>query len=163
MNATEFSEQRKEYLDDLRYGREGQQDAQQALDRAILSLSAGAFGLSIAILHEVVPANATVQGTWMLFLAWAGFTVSLLLTLISFLTSAMAWGRRQDITNLRQRMLYAEHQGDTASMPSLQAELAKLLANRPALATALLNIISVTCLIGGILSFATFTWVNISR
>ena len=58
--------------------------ASQDFDKAIMTLSGGALGLSITFVHDIAPhpSHNVLLGS-----AWGCFTMSLLLILISFLTS----------------------------------------------------------------------------
>jgi hypothetical protein len=61
--------------------------ATQWFDKAIMTLSGGALGVSIAFIHDVAPKP---EHKWLLGVAWILFALSLLLILISFLTSQRA-------------------------------------------------------------------------
>jgi hypothetical protein len=61
--------------------------ATDSFDRAVMTLSGGALGISIAFVHDVAP-HPTHK--WSLGIAWACFAASLLLILWSFLTSERA-------------------------------------------------------------------------
>jgi hypothetical protein len=58
-----------------------------SFDRAVMTLSGGALGISIAFIHDVAPLPTH---KWALVFAWAAFAASLLTILWSFLTSERA-------------------------------------------------------------------------
>lgn len=68
----------------------GADEAQQNLDKALLTLSAGAFGLSIAFVSQVVP---PAQGLGLLFISWVAFGASIIFELFSFVSSKRAHER----------------------------------------------------------------------
>lgn len=70
---------------------DGAGEAQQNLDKALLTLSAGAFGLSIAFVSQVEPAGAVV----LMYRAWIAFGLSILCELASFVTSK--WAHEKDV------------------------------------------------------------------
>ena len=69
------------------------QKTQDDIDKAILTLSAGALGVSFAFLKDIVgPAGAHKSG--LLLAAWLSWTVSCALTLLSFFTSRHAFAKQ---------------------------------------------------------------------
>jgi hypothetical protein len=77
------------YLAERRALVDAEHEQSRLFDRAILTLAAGALGLSITFIHEV--ARRPEPGTicW-LITGWIAFVVSMLITLASFLTSQWA-------------------------------------------------------------------------
>ncbi|HEU5372108.1 MAG TPA: hypothetical protein VFU51_06940 [Gaiellaceae bacterium] len=61
--------------------------ATDSFDRAVMTLSGGALGISLAFIHDVAPHPRHV---WVLGIGWILFALSLLLILLSFLTSERA-------------------------------------------------------------------------
>jgi TRAP-type C4-dicarboxylate transport system permease small subunit len=61
--------------------------ASQDFDKAIMTLSGGALGLSITFVHDIAPHPTNKI---LLSLAWLLFSISLLLILVSFLSSQAA-------------------------------------------------------------------------
>lgn len=61
--------------------------ATDSFDRAVMTLSAGALGISLAFIHDVAPKP---RHTWVLGCAWFSFALSLLVILLSFLSSERA-------------------------------------------------------------------------
>lgn len=55
-------------------------------DKAILTYSSGALGLSLAVLKDFVPIQ-TAQFAWALYASWILFTVAIVVTTLSFLLS----------------------------------------------------------------------------
>lgn len=81
---------RETYLEHRQSTLDGAREAQQNLDKALLTLSAGAFGLSIAFVSQVaLPA----QSIGFLFISWVAFLVSIISELFSFVTSKRAHER----------------------------------------------------------------------
>ena len=69
------------------------QKTQDDIDKAILSLSGGALGVSFVFLKDIVgPAGTHKSG--FLFAAWIAWTISCALTLLSFLTSRRAFAKQ---------------------------------------------------------------------
>jgi hypothetical protein len=73
---------------------DGAGEAQQNLDKALLALSAGAFGLSIAFVSQVEPAGAVI----LMYRAWIAFGLSILCELASFVTAK--WAHQKDVVIL---------------------------------------------------------------
>jgi hypothetical protein len=58
--------------------------ASQDYDKAVMTLAAGALGLSLAFIDDIAPEPKHV---WAIAIAWTLLSVSLLLIFVSFLTS----------------------------------------------------------------------------
>lgn len=137
------------YLDERRSLVDGEFEESKLFDRAILSLAAGAFGLTLTFIRHMVP--SIKAGTlWMLVCAWIGFSASLLSTLISFLTSQSAYRRQRGI-------LEADFFHQDADQK--RADRAK---NPSRIWTNWLNRISITGFIFGVVFMAAFTIANLS-
>lgn len=67
----------------------------EQFDKAILTLSAGALGLSLTFIKEIISVNKAIY-LWLLGTSWTLLTLTILLTLISFLTSRLAFDRQID-------------------------------------------------------------------
>lgn len=67
-------------------------------DRGILTLTAGAFGLSFYMLQQI----DEPKELWLIGVGWFGFGLSLFLTMTSFLTSQEAYRRQVEILDNRQ-------------------------------------------------------------
>ncbi len=85
---------RAEYLEERDTLIEGERNASESFDKAMLTLSGGVFALSITFVKEIAPQPI---GTGWLLSAWIGFAISLLATLISFLSSQEAWRMQRTI------------------------------------------------------------------
>lgn len=77
------------------YLAEADHQASQDLDKAIMTLSSGAFGLSLVFVHDIAP--TPVDTGWMVG-AWVAFVLSLLAVMVSFLASQAAI--RHDIAQI---------------------------------------------------------------
>jgi hypothetical protein len=73
-------------------------------DKSILSLASGGLGLSLAFLKDFVPINVAVQPR-LLYWSWVAFTVAIISTIISFLTSNSGLER----TKRKAYAYYLEH------------------------------------------------------
>ncbi len=91
--------ERQVYLEERKLLIDAEGEASQSLDKALITLSAGAFGLSLAFIAQVAPKPTTL---WSLYVAWGGFVVSLLAVLLSFLFSQFAIARARDILDAYQ-------------------------------------------------------------
>ncbi len=85
-----------------------EQKSTEAFDKAVLSLSGGALGLSIAFLNNTNAPNASERANFLLG-AWILWAASLILTLISFWSSSRAM--QMAITQLDEGRLAQEHPG----------------------------------------------------
>src|SRR5690625_527334 len=65
-----------------------------SLEKALLTLSAGAFGLSIAFVTQMVPEPKVPT---VMFVAWSAFGFALILTVFSFYASIKALIREREI------------------------------------------------------------------
>lgn len=79
--SDESAQYRKEYADSV-------SNSSASFDRAVTTLSAGALGLSITFVDQIAPSDPVSPG-W-LALAWVSFTVALVFSLYSSLTSEYA-------------------------------------------------------------------------
>lgn len=78
---------RKEQLERLKVLDELAADQQRLLDRSLITLASGSFGLSLIFANAIAPEPSS---EWLLAVAWLGFAVSIVATLISFRASADA-------------------------------------------------------------------------
>jgi hypothetical protein len=81
--------EREVYLQERRDLIQAEAEQTRSFDKSILTLSAGALGLSLTFIKDVVPKFTPCTG-WLLYAGWASFVLSLLLTLSSFQTSIWA-------------------------------------------------------------------------
>lgn len=85
-----------------------EQKSTESFDKTVLTLSAGALGLSITFLNNIVELSNAVQTIW-LNIAWGFWAASLIFTLSSFWLSAQAM--RKAVTQVHENRLSYEHQG----------------------------------------------------
>lgn len=71
-------------------------------DKSILTISAGTFGLTITFLRNIAPEIKT-ETIFMLHYAWIYFSISIVVTLFSYLTSHYAFLKQIDILDLSQK------------------------------------------------------------
>lgn len=137
----------KVYLEERKSLVDAEREGSRLFDRAILTLAAGAFGISLAFIRQIVP-NIKSGTLFLLICAWAGFSLSILSTLISFLTSQSACSRQRDI-------LEAEYFNSDDKRPENKMK------NIPAIWTKRLNIISVVSFLAGVILLAIFSSINL--
>jgi len=139
----------KVYLEERKLLIHAEYEESRLFDKAILTLTAGAFGLSLTFIRQIVPTirSGTV---WMLIFAWVGFGISLLSTLISFLTSQSACSKQREILKAE----YFNNRGSQSKKVNLK--------NKMAIWTKQLNKISIFAFIIGIFFLTTFSIVNLS-
>ena len=144
--------EREILIDELR-------EASRSFDQNMLTLSAGALGLSITFVNLIAP---NPQGTRYLIYAWYFFIGSLLSTLISFLTSQSA---------CRKQMINVDHMINDSKvelkcgwkyiipwwMKKNKAKCKDCYSkNCWSRVTLYLNILSITLFVLGVMSFAIF-------
>jgi hypothetical protein len=117
----------------------------QSLDKAILTLSAGALGLSLTFMRQVAP-HPQPTTLKLIILAWSCFGLSIVTTLISFLTSQKACNKQIEILEAT----FLQH-GDREK-----------LTNKYSRVTMILNWFSIILFIAGVILFALFSAINIS-
>jgi uncharacterized BrkB/YihY/UPF0761 family membrane protein len=93
--AFDFEEQlpRQEYLELRKAYIEGEQQAYQSFDSALITLSSAILGLSVTFTQAFVQ---NPQGTRLLFSGWTCLIGTLILTLTSFLTSQSAFRAQRE-------------------------------------------------------------------
>lgn len=101
--------EREAYLEERKTLVEAEGEASQSLDKALITLSAGAFGLSLLFIFRIAPEPKALL--W-LYIAWGGFILSLVSILSSFLVSQKAFRRARDILDD-----YRHAAGDQPSNP----------------------------------------------
>ena len=113
-------------------------DASRDFDKAIMTLAAGALGLTIAFIHDLAPDPRFVP---VLRVAWLLFAASLLAILVSFQVSQSAL--RREITAI-----------DTGTVLTTPGGM-------PGRVTLWLNVLATVTLIGGAGAFVVFASLNI--
>ena len=78
---------RRELLDHRNLLIDADRESARSFDKAMITLPAGALALTITFIDKISP-NPT--DTWLLYIVWSSFVLSLLSILISFLTSQSA-------------------------------------------------------------------------
>ena len=116
-------------------------DTAQQFDKAILTLSAGAFAISITFINKIAlnPEPWTIK---VLVASWLSLIVSMVSTLVSFVTSQKACYRQIEI---------------------MEDKTGKSDENKPRVWTDRLNILSITTFIIGIVMLALFSIANLNK
>lgn len=140
--------ERSVYLEERKLLIEIKCEESHLFDKSILYLNAGAFGLSLTFIKQIIPdpKNYTLI---ILIIAWVFFCFSLLSTLISFLTSQNACEKQIEILDYK----YSNNHNNRNEVNSLR--------NNAALWTKFLNIISIVAFILGIIFLVLFTVNNL--
>lgn len=115
-------------------------EASKDFDKAIITLSGGALGLSLAFVKQIAP-QPIRSSSWMMA-SWLLFSASLLAILFSFLTSQ------------------ATLKNGIKSLDNGGAEGWTGLASR---ATVWLNYIAALTLVAGVIALITFAWFNTAK
>lgn len=143
-NENEASDKKHDdYLAERSFLNEAERESSRLFDKAILTLAGGSFGLSFAFIKQVVPQIKIGTTVW-LVLGWGGFCLSLLSTLISFLTSQAALRRQREIL---ENDYFRNGGAET---------------NRPGELTNCLNLFSIMFFVLGTIFLAVFVLANIS-
>jgi hypothetical protein len=122
-----------------------ERDTAKQFDKAILTLSAGALALSITFIKQIASQPKQNSIYW-LIAAWSFFCLSLLSTLISFLTSQAACRNQREILD-----------GDIAKKDD--SELVH--KNKASSWTNTLNYFSIITFILGVVSLIIFSAINL--
>ena len=138
------------YLDERKSLVQSNENSSAQFDKAILTLAAGAIALSITFIDKIAP---TPQKSTLIFIAisWLSFIISLLSTLISFLTSQKACYKQIQII---------EHEFDLNNSHAENSKDKKT-HNIFSVWTDRLNVISITSFIIGVVFLAIFSISNI--
>lgn len=133
------SSEYENYLDERSLLIDAEREGARAFDKYILTLAAGAFGLSLTFMKQIAP-TILAETKILLLIAWAFFGASILATLISFLTSQKA---------CRKQLAILENDADPAAR------------NWYARLTAWLNVTSIIAFICGTIALASFSSANL--
>ena len=137
----DFDKQKHErYLRERRSLIKDQLQSYISLDKWLLTLSGGAFGLSITFIKNIIPPEGS-KVIFLLISAWVSFCLSLLSTLVSFLTSQAAYSKQIEII---------ENDSEDSS-------------NKSRTWTIFLNKLSVFCFIVGVSCLAAFCSFNLYK
>jgi hypothetical protein len=115
---------------------EAHQRSSDAYDKAVMTLAAGALGISLAFVHQVAP--RPTHKNW-LAVSWVLLAVSLLLIFMSFWTSQQTYLRE-----IKKR----------DKLPVSRRDV-------PGWATTTLNVMSGLVFIAGVLCLVRFAWFNL--
>ena len=135
----------KIYLEERKELIHAEQLMYRSFDKAILTLSAGALGISITFINQIAP-NPTRDTKCLIISAWIFFSLSVFSTLISFLTSQVAC--RKQIEICEEILLHNRSENDSKS-------------NKFAVATKWLNYASISFFLLGIITLASFCLKNL--
>lgn len=121
-------------------------EGSKSFDKFILTLSAGAIGLSLTFIDKLI--SGIYPGTiWLLGIAWVSLVMSMLFTLLSLLTSQSSCRKQRDILD----KIYNNQTSDVE-----QTNVFSTLTNG-------LNIFSMGFFIMGVILLLTFCTVNIAK
>jgi len=87
MPVANSDSRRRELLDHRNLLIDADRESARSFDKAMITLPAGALALTITFIKEISPFPTN---TWLLYIVWGSFILSLLSILISFLTSQSA-------------------------------------------------------------------------
>lgn len=135
-------EEYKVYLEERKQLISAEKDTSQQFDKAILTLAAGALALSLTFINQIAP-HPNSKSIYYLIGAWILFSLSILSTLISFLTSQKACRIQRDI-------LDGDIQGRNNSNNNIAASW-----------TNWLNYFSIVFFIIGVIAFIVFSALNL--
>lgn len=77
------------YLEERKLLIDAEREGSRSFDKAVLTLAAGALGLSVTFVDKIAPVpQATIL--WLLVASWIFFGFSIIVTLSSFITSQWA-------------------------------------------------------------------------
>lgn len=133
------------YLEERKLLVQAKKEGSQQFDRAILTLAAGALAISITFINQIAP-HPKPWTIYFLVLGWIAFIMSLLFTLISFLTSQKA---------CTEQIAILEHS-------YFEAEGEPNKKNNPGIWTSRLNIASIGTFVIGVVLLASFSISNIA-
>jgi hypothetical protein len=140
------NEKYKVYLEERKQLITAERDTAQQFDKAILTLAAGALALSITFINQIAP-QPKPYSIYCLIIAWSFFCLSLLSTLISFLTSQAACRKQRDLL---------DEEISKNSKKSTNTE-----ENNAALWTDKLNKLSIAFFILGVMFLIVFSAINL--
>lgn len=86
-----------------------EQKSQEDYDKTVLSLSAGALGVSFAFIKDVIGPNNVVTFPLLIIFAWVCWGFSVFVVLISYYSSHLAL--RRAISQVDKGTIYKEHAG----------------------------------------------------
>ena len=144
----------KVYLDERRTLVDAKYEEGRLFNKSILTLAAGAFGLSLTFIGQIAPKHETV---YMLKCSWVCFLLSIIITLISFRTGHDACKRQIEII---EEKVKAERMKANSKKSNTQDKESEP-KNRLTFITRRLNIASLVFFIIGILYLICFGSYNL--
>jgi len=96
------------YLTERKALIKGEKEQSNSFDKYLLTLAGGTFGLTVTFIDKIL-SKILPQTKWLISIAWAMLTSSILFILISFITSQKAYRKQIDIIE----KIYVTHRGDS--------------------------------------------------
>ncbi|MCH7762243.1 MAG: hypothetical protein IIB95_00700 [Candidatus Marinimicrobia bacterium] len=87
----------------------GRQKAQEQFDKAVLTLSGGALGISFAFVDKFVPKGSVVEHSNLLIIAWSCWGTSIMGALLAYYLSPIAFNKA--IKQVDEDTIYDSHPG----------------------------------------------------
>jgi hypothetical protein len=131
------------YLEERKLLIDEEREAARTFDKAMLTLSGGALGLSIAFIKNIAPLP---RNTGLLFTSWIGFGLALLSTAIALHISQFAFRKSRDLLDANQKKGI-----DISKLSNCWANL-----------TNLLNWFTIFVFLIGVICLSCFAGINIS-
>ena len=139
------------YIEERKLLVDAEREGSRLFDKAILTLTAGAFGLSLTFIRQMAP-DIKSGTVFLLICAWVGFCLSLLFTLISFLTSQSACLKQIKILEVEYFNSQREHD-KKANIENIE--------NKSSDWTGRLNKLSIVAFMLGVIFLAIFSISNL--
>ncbi len=139
------------YIDERKTLVSASLEQSRLFDKAILTLSSGALGLSLTFIRQIIPEGCEPEKTYFLVFAWVFLTVSIVSTVISFQTSSKACSKQIKIMEIDYGI---------AEKPTNHKNTRLSFYHR---LTCWLNIFSVLCFIIGIIFLSVFSIHNLQN
>ena len=133
----------KTYFDERKLLIEAERETAKTFDTSMITLASGALGLSLFFVREV---TVELNGKSFLLASWVAFSVALVSTMCSFLTSQNATRRQREILDAL-----------------LKDETRPSEGNRSASITNGLNLVSIFSFLIGIVFLCTFIYLNLAN
>ena len=115
MTRTRSQDEHQAYLDERRILIDLEKESSRSFDKAMLTLSAGALGLSITFIRQISP--SPLLGTLgFLKVAWICFALSILTTLMSFLLSQSAIRKQREILDQKRREILGQDRQEESNV-----------------------------------------------
>ncbi len=127
MANEDFAFKEKKYqlfIDERKLLIQAEQEGAKTFDKAILTFTSGAFGVSIAFLKDIVP-HPFPNTFWLIGYSWALFSLSLLSILFSFLASQNAC--KKSIELAYEKIMNDKNETNTWSTVTLISNYCSLL------------------------------------